>query len=123
MQTLNDQLREKNTVLTKEAKEQKMEQEKKLAAANARLQQSKGNDSGAAKKAEELQRAMEAGEGYLLDEADMDVMTSTKHHGVRLKWHKRKSTKRGWKVFACKSAKLWTSALNGTGMFWTSSTS
>ena len=89
MQTLNDQLREKNTVLTKEAKEQKMEQEKKLAAANARLQQSKGNDPGAAKKAEELQRAMEAGEGYLLDEADMDVMTSAKHHGVRLKWHKR----------------------------------
>ena len=30
-----------------------MEQEKKLAAANARLQQSKGNDPGAAKKAED----------------------------------------------------------------------
>ena len=52
LQTLNDQLRTKNNDMAKEAKEAKAEQDRKLAIANARLQQSKGSEN--KKKAAEL---------------------------------------------------------------------
>ena len=67
---LNEQLRAKNSDLQKEADEMKQEQLKKLVEANARLQMSKGKDPTSQKKQEELQRALEGAEGYLLDELE-----------------------------------------------------
>ena len=86
---LNEQLRAKNSDMQKEADEIKAEQLKKLVEANARLAASKGKDPNSAKKQEELQRALEGAEGYLLDELEEEKKSGGKHKAARAVWWKR----------------------------------
>ena len=86
---LTEQLRAKNSDMQKEADEIKAEQLKKLVEANARLAASKGKDPNSAKKQEDLQRALEGAEGYLLDELEEEKKSGGKHHATTEVWWKR----------------------------------
>jgi hypothetical protein len=85
----NEQLEAENRAMKKEADEIKAEQLKKLVEANARLAATKGKDPNSAKKQEELQRALEGAEGYLLDELEEEKKSGTKSQRTRDPWHKR----------------------------------
>lgn len=85
----NEQLEAENQTMKKEADEIKAEQLKKLVEANARLAATKGKDPNSAKKQEELQRALEGAEGYLLDELDAEKKSGKKSHRAREPWFKR----------------------------------
>jgi chemotaxis protein histidine kinase CheA len=86
---LNEQLKAKNTGLQNEADENKAEQLKKLVEANARLAATKGKDPNSAKKQEELQRALEGAEGYLLDELEEEKKSAGHKHMAREPWYRR----------------------------------
>ena len=88
----NDQLEAENRAMKKEADEIKAEQLKKLVEANARLAATKGKDPNSAKKQEELQRALEGAEGYLLDELEEQKKIGAKSLQAREPWYTRLST-------------------------------
>lgn len=88
----NEQLEAENRSMKKEADEVRAEQLKKLVEANARLAATKGKDPNNARKQEELQRALEGAEGYLLDELDDEKKIGARSHRARGPWYSRLNT-------------------------------
>lgn len=88
----NDQLEAENRAMKKEAEELQKEQLKKRMETNARLAATKGKDPNSAKKQEELQRALEGAEGYLLDELEEQKKIHAKSLQAREPWFTRLST-------------------------------
>lgn len=90
--SLNEQLRANNKRLQEEKAEQERAQMDKLVAANARLQLSKRKDPNAQKRQEELARALEGAEGYLLEEVDAEAAQQHRVGVVeRKKWWRRRA--------------------------------